>query len=93
MSSPSSRKRAPAAWRGPRWLRTVQVLSGEAAVQQPHPHRNWARAAEAAILAWVGNGAHDLALHRRNWVASQKYFVEWCVRSCRTPALTWHAAV
>lgn len=76
---------ALADWIGPRWWRTVRAVSGQAAVQQPHPLKYWVRAAEASALAWAGDEAHELALARRGRAASRDSFVDGCARctACR----------
>lgn len=52
---------APTDWRRSRWWRTVQALSE---VGEPHPHKKWVRGAEAPVLAWAGDEAHELAESR-----------------------------
>lgn len=66
---------APSLWRGPRRWRAVQALADDGPVDTPHPRKNWTRPAEAAILAWAGDGAHDTALDRSGWAASRSDFV------------------
>lgn len=63
----------------------------EGAAQQLHPRNNHVCVVEAAVLARVGDEAQDITLHRRSCAASRESFVEWCVRSYRTPALTRRA--
>lgn len=44
------------------------------------------RVAEASVLAWAGDEAHELALNRRGWAASRDSSADWCTRTHRTPA-------
>lgn len=40
---------------------------GERTDQEPNLRKNWARHAEAAVVAWAGDGAHDAPSHRTQW--------------------------
>lgn len=53
-------------------------MVGEGAVRHPHPRKNLARAAKAAVLALAVDGAHEIALCRREWTASCDALTSWC---------------
>lgn len=76
-----------------RLWRMVQALAGEGAVQHPHPWNTWARVAEAAILAWGGDGAHEIALLRMDWSSPREALVHLRDGSCHLPALARHATI
>lgn len=65
----------PVLWHGFQWWRTVQPLADHGPVDAPHPHKNWTRLAQAAILAWAGDVAHESALDRSGWAAGRPGFV------------------
>lgn len=60
--------------------------AGVGAAQEPHPKKNWPRHAEATSLAWAGDSAHEKAMDRSGWAASEGDLVEWRFQGARASA-------
>lgn len=63
LESPPS---APAVEGGP------MVVAEDRAMQEPHRMKNRARHGQAAVFAWAGDAAHDMALERSGWPTIQR---------------------
>lgn len=67
-------------------LVVVRALAQDGPLDNPHPRKAWTRPADAAILAWAGDGAHENALDRSGWAAGRPDLAAWCGDTCRALA-------